>query len=67
MLRSIGRQWSQSLRRKREATVGRICRRGFKPGTKEGESDEILKIIGINADDKRTKLPPNFLNKKIDF
>jgi len=56
------------LEKKKEGYGGKdLQKRGFKPATKEGESDEILKIIGINADDKRTKLPPNFLNKKIDF
>jgi len=56
------------LKKKKEGYGGKdLQKRGFKPGTKEGESDEILKIIGINADDKRTKLPRNFLNKKIDF
>jgi len=56
------------LEKKKEGYGGKdLQKRGFKPGTKEGESDEILKIIGINADDKRTKLPRNFLNKKIDF
>ena len=49
------------LEKKKEGYGGKdLQKRGFKPATKEGESDEILKIIGINADDKRTKLPPNF-------
>jgi len=40
MLRSIGKQFGESvesvLKKKKEATAGRICRReGFKPGMKE--------------------------------
>jgi len=38
MLRSIGRQsgFVESVqKKKRKATVGRICRKGFKPGMKE--------------------------------
>jgi len=40
MLRSIGKQSGESvesvLEKKREATIGRICRKGrFKPGMKE--------------------------------
>jgi len=40
MLRSIGKQSGESvesvLKKKRKATVGRICRKkGFKPGMKE--------------------------------
>jgi len=39
MLRSIGKQSGESmesvLKKKRKAVVGRICRKGFKPGMKE--------------------------------
>jgi len=39
------------LKKKKEGYGGKdLQKRGFKPGTKERESDEILKIIGINAD-----------------
>jgi len=39
MLRSIGKQSGESVesvwKKKRKAAVGRICRKGFKPGMKE--------------------------------
>ena len=39
MLRSIGKQFGESVdsvpKKKRKVTVGKICRKGFKPGMKE--------------------------------
>jgi len=47
MLRSIGKQSGESVesvrKKKRKATVGRICRKGrFKAGMKERRGDGIL-------------------------
>ena len=43
MLRSIGKKSGESmesvLKKKRKAVVGRICRKGFKPGVKDGRGD----------------------------
>jgi len=43
MLRSIGKQSGESVEsvqtKKRKAMVGRICRKGFKPGVKDGRGD----------------------------
>ena len=55
MLRSIGKQSGESaesvLKKKRKATVGRICRKkGFKPGMKsEGGGDGILIMMSMNV------------------
>jgi len=53
MLRSIGKLSGESresiLEKKRKATVGRICRKGFKPGLKQCRNDGILIIVSINV------------------
>jgi len=55
MLRNIDKQSAESvesvLKKKRKATVGRICRKGlmFKAWNERVRGDELLIIIRINA------------------
>jgi len=49
MLRSISIESAESvesvLKKKKKATVGRICRKGFKPGIKEVMDDYLICLV----------------------